>query len=108
MRVMVVRIRFPEASHPGSLKVPEVPDILQHPQQKGNKNHAKPTLLNGDTSLGSMGVRQNPAPSVWPCINSAFASNPNTKTAPALYSSYIFGGHSVQLIDHFPAAKFSS
>ena len=66
MRVIVVRTRFPEASRPGSLKVPEVPDILQHPQQEENKNNAELTLLNVDTSLGSMGVRQNPAPSVWP------------------------------------------
>ena len=66
MRVIVVRTRFPEASRPGSLKVPEVPDILPHPQQEENKNNAELTLLNGDTSLGSMGVRQNPAPSVWP------------------------------------------
>ena len=66
MRVIVVRTRFPEASRPGSLKVPEVPDILQHPQQEENKNNAELTLLNGDTSLGSMGVRQNLAPSVWP------------------------------------------
>ena len=49
MRVIVVRTRFPEASRPGSLKVPEVPDILQHPQQEENKNNAELTLLNGDT-----------------------------------------------------------
>lgn len=37
MRMMVVRIRFPEASHPGSLKVPEVPDILNILNKKETK-----------------------------------------------------------------------
>lgn len=64
MRMMVVRIRFPEASH-CSLKVPEVPDILAS-QQKETKIWPKPTLLN-EHSLRFHGNAANPAPSVWPC-----------------------------------------
>lgn len=108
MRVMVVRTQFPEASRPGSLKAPEVPDILQHPQQEGNKNHTEPTLLNGKASSGSMGVYKTRHHLSGLALTQHLLPTPNTKAAPALHSSCIFGGHSVQLIDHFPAAKFSS
>lgn len=108
MRVMVVRTGFPEASRPGSLKAPEVPDILQHPQQEGNKNRTEPTLLNGKASSGSMGVWQNPAPSVWPCVNSAFASNPQHKGSTSSVLVLHLWGALSPTHDDFPAAKFSS
>lgn len=61
MRMVMVTAASPEASDSGSSSH-EVPDNLEHPQQEVNEHHAEPLLLRRETSLGTTGVCQKPAP----------------------------------------------